>query len=88
MRACVCMRAFVCVCWYACVNAYVQACLHACTMYVKAFGKGIFRPIHKIWYLAHRHKIKKMASVSVSVVYWKVAQSLSRNYPGGCAQMI
>ena len=27
-------------------------------------------------------------SVSVSVVYWKVAQSLSRNYPGGCAQMI
>ena len=25
---------------------------------------------------------------SVSVVYWKVAQSLSRNYPGGCAQMI
>ena len=58
-----CVRACLCACVRACVHAHVHACVHACTMYVKAFGKGIFGPIHVIWYLAHMHNIKKKAKM-------------------------
>ena len=54
---------------------------------------GVFRihdrnTLYKIGDLKYNGKyFFKYLYLSVSVVYWKVAQSLSRNYPGGCAQV-